>query len=132
MNGELWTPGGRLTDYSYAGYMGNDAPIPSNPVTDSVKNYGAVGNGIVDDSGAFLAAIARLRPGGVLYVPAGALFLQQVVIRKSPLTGFRSPSGEAFLLSDVGRLKKIGFVGRAIIKFSLMESADLGMDIKYG
>ena len=51
--------------------MGNDAPIPSNPVTDSVKNYGAVGNGIVDDSGAFLAAIARLRPGSVLYVPAG-------------------------------------------------------------
>ena len=73
MNGELWTPGGRLTDYSYAGYMGNDVPIPFNPVTDSVKNYGAVGDGVVDDSRAFLAAIASLKPGSVLFVPAGAL-----------------------------------------------------------
>ena len=71
MNGELWTAGGRLTDYSYAGYMGNDVRIPSNAPTDSVKNYGAVGNGKVDDTTAFLAAIASQKPGSVLFIPAG-------------------------------------------------------------
>ena len=60
-----------MTDYSYAGYMGNDVRIPSNAPTDSVKNYGAVGNGIVDDSAAFMAAIASQKPGSVLFVPAG-------------------------------------------------------------
>jgi polygalacturonase len=52
--------------------MGNDSPIPSPPVTASVKDFGAVGNGQVDDTAAFLTAIAAIPPqGGVLYVPQG-------------------------------------------------------------
>ena len=97
MNGELWTPGGRLTDYSYAGYMGNDVPIPFNPVTDSVKNYGAVGDGVVDDSRAFLAAIASLKPGSVLFVPAG----------KTPTAKNNSPRLHAFVFPNVNRLEYV-------------------------
>jgi len=37
----------------------------------SVKNYGAVGNGVTDDSAAFTAAFAALNEHDTLYIPAG-------------------------------------------------------------
>ena len=52
--------------------MANDVPIPSSPITASVKDHGAVGNGKVDDTAAFESAIAAMPPqGGVLYIPPG-------------------------------------------------------------
>lgn len=52
--------------------MANDLPIPSPPVTASVKDYGAVGDGKVDDTVAFEAAIAAIPlQGGVLFIPPG-------------------------------------------------------------
>ena len=50
--------------------MANEAPLPMGPVTDSVSNYGAVGDGKTDCTAAFKAAIANMRQG-VLYVPPG-------------------------------------------------------------
>jgi len=51
----------------------------------SVKDFGAVGNGIADDTAAFVAAVAAVATGGELIVPAGGTYLlaSQVVIAKS-------------------------------------------------
>ena len=53
--------------------MGNDSPIPSPPVWASIMDYGAVGNGVADDTAALVAAIAAIPPqGGVLLIPPGS------------------------------------------------------------
>lgn len=44
--GELWRPGGRLPDYSHAGYMAAQRPIPTFPAGFSVKDFGAKGDGV--------------------------------------------------------------------------------------
>jgi len=45
-DGELWRPAGRLSDWSYAGYMAGDKPIPDfSTAVFSVKDYGAKGDG---------------------------------------------------------------------------------------
>lgn len=71
--GELWSPTQRLLDYSYAGYMAGDAPIPDVPVlADLKRNYSAVGDGDTDDTPAFVAAAADPRlSGGALYLAPG-------------------------------------------------------------
>lgn len=56
--GERWTQGGRLTDHSYSGYMANERAIPNYPVHFNVKSFGAVGDGVADDTAAFKKAVA--------------------------------------------------------------------------
>ena len=50
--------------------MGGDAPLPSGPVTLSVANFGAKGDGVTDDTQAIVAAIAAINQG-VLFFPPG-------------------------------------------------------------
>lgn len=45
-DGELWRPGGRLPDYSHAGYMAAQRPIPSFPAGFNVRDFGAKGDGV--------------------------------------------------------------------------------------
>jgi hypothetical protein len=68
--GELWSGESRLPDFSHAGYRSGEAPIPLVPVDVDVTEYGAVGDGVTDDTDAFLAAIRAVERGAVL-VPAG-------------------------------------------------------------
>jgi hypothetical protein len=73
--GELWNQS-RLPDFSFAGYhMGND-PIPNVPVVANVKDFGARGDGLTDDSQAFLSAIAATS-NGTLFIPAGRYRITQ-------------------------------------------------------
>ncbi|MCX6906896.1 MAG: hypothetical protein NTY01_02510 [Verrucomicrobia bacterium] len=51
--GEKWTPQSRLPDFSFAGYHAGEAPIPDVAVKASVKNFGAKGDGVADDTAAF-------------------------------------------------------------------------------
>lgn len=81
--GELWSPAGRLPDFSFAGYRSGETAIPSPAVVADVTTFGAVGNGIADDTAAFEAAIAAAENGAIL-IPAGRYKITRVLyIRKS-------------------------------------------------
>ena len=49
----------------------------------NVKNYGAKGNGVNDDSSAIKTAISKVSAGGVVYLPAGTYRLTQPIYLKS-------------------------------------------------
>jgi hypothetical protein len=68
--GEWWSPESRLPDFSWAGYRGGEKPLPESTVKVSVKDFGAVGDGVADDSDAFLRAIDAVEDGAIL-IPAG-------------------------------------------------------------
>ena len=73
--------------------MGNDSPLPSLPVTASVRDHGALGNGVADDTAAFVSAIAAMpSEGGVLYIPPGRWLPE----RLSPRFGYGEFNGWDF------------------------------------
>lgn len=74
--GELWDPAGRLPDVSRAGYQGG-APIPDLPVAATVTDFGAVGDGVTDDTAAIQAAIDATT--GVLLFPPGTYAVHDVL-----------------------------------------------------
>ncbi len=81
--GELWNPASRLPDFSFAGYRSGETPIPTPAVTASVKDFGAVGDGVADDSDAFIKAIDSVESGAIL-IPAGRYKITRVIqIKKS-------------------------------------------------
>lgn len=76
-DGEAWSASGRLPDFSHAGY-GGGAPIPEVPVAADVTDFGAVGDGVTDDSEAFLTALASMDKGALL-IPPGRYRLTRVL-----------------------------------------------------
>ncbi len=81
--GELWAPAGRLPDFSFAGYHAGEDPIPAIPVKASVKDFGAKGDGITDDSDAFLQALASVSEGAI-FIPSGRYLITKIIpINKS-------------------------------------------------
>jgi len=81
--GENWTPDGRLPDFSFAGYRRGEAEIPEVPVRHNVRDYGAVGDGVQDDTVAFLAAIAQAESGAIL-IPAGRYIITKKLVIDKP------------------------------------------------
>lgn len=93
-NGELWNPRGRLPDFSYAGYHAGEKNIPFIPVKTNVKDFGAIGDGIHDDTKAFKDAIAATENGAVL-VPKGRYKITDVLyIQKSNIVLRGQGSGD--------------------------------------
>ncbi|MCB1008389.1 MAG: hypothetical protein KDB94_05770 [Acidobacteria bacterium] len=78
VEGELFDPAGPVTDFSFAGYHFGERPLPEVPVVADVRDFGAVGDGVADDSDAFVAALAATRDGALL-VPPGRYRLRQVL-----------------------------------------------------
>ena len=76
--GENWTPTGALPDFSFAGYHCGEQPVPELPVVTDVRQHGARGDGVTDDSAAFNRALATARAGAVL-VPAGRYLIRDWV-----------------------------------------------------
>lgn len=68
--GESWKENGRLPDFSHAGYHRGDVPLPNVPQTANVKDFGAVGDGVADDTKAINAAIAATARGAIFF-PVG-------------------------------------------------------------
>jgi len=76
-NGESWQAGGRLPDFSYAGYHCGEKPLPDVPAGVSVKNFGARGDGVTDDTAAFLMALAGAK--GAVEVPPGRYLIRSLL-----------------------------------------------------
>ena len=53
-------------------------PAPAAAATVSVKTYGAIGDGVRDDTAAFQRAVSSAGSGGVVEVPAGTYVLQHL------------------------------------------------------
>jgi rhamnogalacturonyl hydrolase YesR len=82
-NGERWSSQSRLPDFSYAGYHRGEKSIPNAVQVASVKDFGAVGDGIADDTKAFKDAIAATSSGAI-FVPAGRYKITDFIyIKKS-------------------------------------------------
>ena len=75
-SGELWDPAGRLPDVSWAGYRAGEVPIPEVPNRVDVTDFGAVGDGITDDTEAFHRAIEAVSDGAI-FVPGGRYLITQ-------------------------------------------------------
>jgi len=80
-SGELWDPEtSRLRDFTTVGYMSGSVPIPDWPVGVNVSNFGAVPDDGIDDSQAFIDAIAACPDFHAVFVPNGRYtILQQIV-----------------------------------------------------
>lgn len=77
-DGERWDPAGRLPDFSYAGYRRGEAPLPTREPEASVKDFGAMGDGIADDTQAFQKAL-REAAGKTIRVPAGTYLITDIL-----------------------------------------------------
>jgi hypothetical protein len=97
VDGEVWRPDGRLPEFGFAGYRCGEQPIPDLPVTASVRDFGAVGDGVADDTAAFLAAIAGTAAGAIL-VPAGRYLITGFVTIGKPGLVLRGEGAEASVL----------------------------------
>ena len=81
-DGERWSATGRLPDFSFAGYHSGEAPLPTPPVRANVRDFGAQGDGVADDTPAFKRALESVQNGAVL-VPAGRYRITDILyIRK--------------------------------------------------
>jgi len=79
VNGEKWTPAGRLPDFSYAGYHAGEAAPPAPKAKwDLKRDFHAAGDGETDDSGALLKAIESIK-SGVLFIPKGTYVISRRV-----------------------------------------------------
>lgn len=76
--GELWNPAGRLPDFSYAGYHCGEKSIPNVSRGVSVKKFGAKGDGVTDDTSAFLKALATVT-NGAIEIPAGRYIITNIL-----------------------------------------------------
>lgn len=83
--GEQWEAAGRLPDFSCAGYHRGEAPIPVVPQAASVKDFGAVGDGVADDTKALQAAIDATARGAVFVPPGRYKITDYLRITKSGL-----------------------------------------------
>lgn len=70
---------GRVPDFSRAGYRAGEATIPELPVKTNVKDFGAAGDGLVDDTEAFLKAI-RATVDGAVWIPAGRYKITRMLV----------------------------------------------------
>ncbi|MEM9445568.1 MAG: Ig-like domain-containing protein [Verrucomicrobiota bacterium] len=84
-DGELRTDFSRIPDFSYTGYREGEVPIPKVPTVANVKDFGAIGNGVADDTQAFLDAIKKTK-NGAIFIPEGTYVITQILkIQKSNL-----------------------------------------------
>lgn len=75
--GERGDAHGRLPDFSFAGYHNGEVMLPTVPRGVSVKDFGARGDGLSDDTAAFQKAIASAK--GAIEIPAGRYVITDIL-----------------------------------------------------
>lgn len=99
--GELWNKS-RIPDFTKAGYM-EGKPLPHYTRSANVKQYGAKGDGVTDDTKAFRLAIAACKTQGAVYIPAGRYLLSDtLLIKKSGICLQGEAMGNTILLFSKG------------------------------
>ncbi|MDP6039750.1 MAG: glycosyl hydrolase family 28-related protein, partial [Candidatus Latescibacteria bacterium] len=81
-NGEQWHSKSRLPDFSRAGYHNGELEIPEVVVRANVKDFGAVGDGVADDTRAFKEAIAATDEGAIEIPPGRYVLAEPLHIKK--------------------------------------------------
>lgn len=76
--GELWSNTSRLPDFSFAGYHRSEQQPPVVEQVANVKDFGAVGDGEIDDTQAFLDALAKVEKGAI-FIPEGRYKVTQIL-----------------------------------------------------
>jgi hypothetical protein len=94
-NGDRWSP--RLPDFSFAGYHFGESQPPHVSQVADVKQFGAAGDGVSDDSQAFLDAIARTERGAI-FVPPGRYLIRQILWIHKPNLVIRGAGREQSVL----------------------------------
>jgi hypothetical protein len=82
-SGELWDltdSDNRLRDFTNVGYMAGAVPIPDWPIGVDVTDFNAIANDGIDDSQAFIDAIAACPANHAVFVPAGRYTILQQII----------------------------------------------------
>ncbi|MCB1231389.1 MAG: hypothetical protein KDN19_14040 [Verrucomicrobiae bacterium] len=75
-NGELWKPEEEtLLDFSEAGYHGGKNDFPEWEPGANVRDFGAKGDGVTDDTAAFARAIEACPENAAVFVPDGSYLL---------------------------------------------------------
>lgn len=96
-DGEAWSPQSRLPDFSYAGYHRGETPLPTRSAAVDVKSFGAVGDGVADDTAAFQKAIEAAK-GKVIRVPAGRYLITDFLTIRDSGTVLQGASPEESVL----------------------------------
>ena len=78
LSGEKWTPQSRLPDFSFAGYHCGETPLPALAPGVSVKDFGAKGDGVTDDTQSFLDALAKAKTGAI-EIPPGRYKITKIL-----------------------------------------------------
>jgi hypothetical protein len=92
-----------IPNCSYAGYHYGEVPVPFTTPANAkglvnVKDHGAKGDGVADDTKAILAAIASTPSPGSVYFPAGTYLINDIIrITRSHLVLFGDGSGKSIL-----------------------------------
>ncbi|ODM25546.1 glycosyl hydrolase family 28-related protein [Acetivibrio mesophilus] len=89
INGEVivWNPGIR-------------GGIPTRPVVANVMDFGAKGDGLTDDSNAFIKAIESVKDGGAVLIPSGEYLLKSKITLNKPIVLRGEGPGRTNLLID--------------------------------
>lgn len=104
--GELWNAGGRLPDFSYAGYHCGEKPLPEVAHGVSVMSFGAKGDGVTDDTSAFLKALATVT-NGAIEIPAGRYILSDILEIKHSGVVLRGAGADKTILYFTKPLQEI-------------------------
>ena len=77
-DGENWRPDSRLPFFGLSGYRSGREPIPDVSVVASVREFGAKGDGVTDDTDAIKRAVAAIKKGALLF-PEGRYVLTDII-----------------------------------------------------
>ncbi|WP_426324346.1 glycosyl hydrolase family 28-related protein [Pedobacter sp. R-06] len=85
-NGEKWDRS-RIPDFTTSGYKEGKVLIPSYPIVINIREMGAFGDGIHDDTYVLREAIKNCGKKGTVFLPAGSyLITDSILIEKSGLS----------------------------------------------